>query len=126
MPPKNFDPQKEVRRVTAALRTAIRLSGVSHRQIERALAMSTGYLTRLLAGQVKLKITQLLEICQVIGLPAVTFFAALYPLRTPATEAETRLARGLAQLHPEPLETRDPESLLAGLRGFLDELEAHF
>ncbi|HYU31207.1 MAG TPA: hypothetical protein VEW48_03525 [Thermoanaerobaculia bacterium] len=112
-------------RIAAALRTAIRLSGVSYRQIERDLEMGTGYLTRILAGQVKLRLTHVLSICQVIGLPAGQFFSALYPPRAPANEGETRLTRGLAQLHPEPLQPGDPETLLATLRAFLEQLEGH-
>ena len=64
-----IDPRQEVGRLTAALRTAIRLSGVSHRQIERDLGLSTGYLTRILAGQVQLRMTHVFAICQIISLP---------------------------------------------------------
>ncbi|HYU35284.1 MAG TPA: hypothetical protein VEW48_24285 [Thermoanaerobaculia bacterium] len=117
------EPRDEVRRLTEALRTAIRLSGVSHRQIERELAMSTGYLTRILAGRLQLRVTHLLSICQAIGLPAESFFGALYPSRTPASEAEARLTRGLAQLHAQPDQRRDPESLLRELGAFLEEIK---
>jgi len=106
-----------------ALRTAIRLSGVSHRQVERELAMSTGYLTRILAGQIHLRVTNVVAICQVIGLPAESFFAALYPPRPPASEGEARLIRGLAQLHAQPAPRRDPERLLRELEAFLEELK---
>lgn len=90
------DLQNEVRRVLDALRTAIRLSGVSHRRIERELALSTGYLTRILAGQVQLRIAHVLSILQVVGLAPGNFFAALYPASTPAGEIEARLTRMLA------------------------------
>jgi len=120
------DPQTEVRRIADALRTAIRLSGVSHRQVERELAMSAGYLTRILSGQLQLRITHVLSICAVIDLPAESFFAALYPSRPPASEGEARLTRGLAQLHAQPGQMRDPESLLRELGAFLEEIKNEF
>ena len=126
MPAPDFDPQQEIRRLTAALRTAIRLSGTSYRQIERELAMSTGYLTRILAGQVQLRITHVFSICLVIGVSPASFFAALYPPTPPASEAETRMLKGLAQLHPKPAQARDPETLLRELGAFLEELRSNF
>src|SRR5262245_8221922 len=88
--------QVEVERVAAALRTAIRLSGVSARHIERTLHMSTGYLTRILAGQVELRMRHVLDVCRVIGLPAGSFFTALFPASPPDAAAEARLPRALA------------------------------
>jgi hypothetical protein len=95
----------EVGRVTAALRTAIRLSSVSHRHIERELHMSTGYLTRILAGQVQLRIKHVLSVCEVIGLPAGSFFAALHP-------------------PGESLPKHDPVRLIQEFRDSLDPLKA--
>ncbi|HYU35525.1 MAG TPA: hypothetical protein VEW48_25505 [Thermoanaerobaculia bacterium] len=114
--------EQEVKRVAAALRTAIRLSGVSHRHIERTLNISTGYLTRILAGQVELRVSHVLSVCGVIGLPAGNFFAALFPPRPEAT-AET-MSRGLSQLYPGPARGRNLPSLLRELRGTVDQLEA--
>lgn len=119
----DLEPQEEVRRLAAALRNAIRLSGVSSRQVERELGLSTGYLTRILAGQVQLRVAHVLAICQIIGVPAGSFFAALYPPTPPASEAEARMTRGLAQLHSRPAPARDPESLLRELGAFLDDLK---
>src|SRR6185295_2935103 len=86
--------REEVDRIRAALRTAIRLSGVSSRQIERELNMSTGYLTRILAGHVELRMAHVLSVCGIIGLPAGNFFAALFPPRS-AAGADKRLTSGL-------------------------------
>ena len=116
-------PQNEVHRITGALRTAIRLSGIPHRQIERELGMSTGYLTRILGGQLQLRVAHVLSICEVIGLAVESFFSALYPARTPASEGEARLTRGLAQLHAPSGSRRDPENLLRELGAFLEEIK---
>ena len=128
MPPAELDfvAQKEIARLIAALRTAIRLSTVSFRQIERELEMSPGYLTRILAGEVQLRLSHVLTICQVIGFPADAFFAALYPPRPPTNENVARLVRGLAQLHPQPDPVpvvQDPDQLLQSLRAFLAEVK---
>jgi hypothetical protein len=81
-----------VKRVAAALRTAIRLSGLSHRQVERSLRLSTGYLTRILAGQVELKVWHVVSICQVIGFPLGNFLGFVFPPE-PVAEAEAHLSQ---------------------------------
>ena len=113
--------REEVERIRAALRTAIRLSGVSSRQIERDLDLSTGYLTRILAGHVELRVVHVLSICQRIGLPPGNFFGALFPLRK---DAGSRLAQGLSQLHPDQAQRPDPEALVHELRESIDRLES--
>jgi hypothetical protein len=105
MEPGEIEVSSEVGRVAAALRTAIRLSSVSHRHIERELRMSTGYLTRILAGQVQLRVNHVLGVCRVIGLPAGSFFAALYP-------------------PGESLPRHDPVRLIQEFRDSLDQLKA--
>ncbi len=125
---------EEIVRIAAALRTAIRLSGISHRQVERELGLSTGYLTRILAGQVELRVRHVLDVCRVIGLPPDRFFGALFPQQD-APEAMSRLERGLAQLHPSPGRPAAPPAtgesrsgpvseLLRRLRQALDDLES--
>ena len=132
---------EEIVRIAAALRTAIRLSGISHRQVERELGLSTGYLTRILAGQVELRVRHVLDVCRVIGLSPDRFFGALFPLQD-GPESMSRLERGLAQLHPAPGRPAPPmgpgnnepaqgdgrskpvSELLRRLRQALDDLEA--
>jgi transcriptional regulator with XRE-family HTH domain len=127
---------EEIARIAAALRTAIRLSGISHRQVERELGLSTGYLTRILAGQVELRVRHVLDVCRVIGLPPDRFFGALFPLQE-GPESMSRLERGLAQLHPPPGRPAPPpggetaaarskpvSELLRRLRQALEDLEA--
>ncbi len=127
---------EEIARIAAALRTAIRLSGISHRQVERELGLSTGYLTRILAGQVELRVRHVLDVCRVIGLPPDRFFGAMFPPQE-GPESVSRLEKGLAQLHP-PLDRPGPQppepatgegrprlisELLRRLRQVADEIE---
>lgn len=76
---KSEELRQEVERVTAALRTAIRLRRVPLRHVERELGLGTGYLTRILGGRVELRMNHILGVCLVIGLPPGEFFATLYP-----------------------------------------------
>ena len=126
---------EEIARIAAALRTAIRLSGISHRQVERELGLSTGYLTRILAGQVELRVRHVLDVCRVIGLPPDRFFGALFPPQD-GPESMSRLERGLAQLHPPPgrpaplpgdsseARSKPVSELLRRLRQAMEDLEA--
>jgi transcriptional regulator with XRE-family HTH domain len=127
---------EEIARIAAALRTAIRLSGISHRQVERELGLSTGYLTRILAGQVELRVRHVLDVCRVIGLPPDRFFGALFPMQE-GPASMVRLERGLAQLHPPPgrplalstgasseSRSKPVSELLRRVRQALEDLEA--
>ena len=104
---------EEIVRIAAALRTAIRLSGISHRQVERELGLSTGSLTRILAGQVELRVRHVLDVCRVIGLSPDRFFGALFPLQD-GPESMSRLERGLAQLHAAPGRPAPPMEPVGG------------
>ena len=111
--------QLEIGRVTEALRTAIRLSGVSSRSIERSLGLSTGYLTRLLQGETALRLWHVFGLLQAIRLPPGDFFAALYRSEGHA------IGRALRQLHPA-VAGDDPGSvkaILSRLRSEMGELE---
>jgi len=109
----------EVVRIAEALSTAIRLSRVSYRQIERSLGLSSGYLTRILKGQVELRMNHVLNVCEVIGLPPGSFFSALYP-----AGGSHPIGGALQQLHPgDPDEPGSPLEILSRLRSDLSELE---
>ena len=88
--------------------------------------MSTGYLTRILKGQVELRMRHVLGVCEVIGLAPGNFFAALFRPSPARSAEEARLTRGLGAFHANgehPAHSRDPETLLRELRGYLAELQ---
>ena len=98
----------ETLRVLAALRTAIRLSEKSFRSVERGLGMSTGYLTRIFAGDVCLRVSHIFGICEQIGLAPGALFAALFP------QSEIgNLGRAIASLHPPFEERHEPVTVQA-------------
>jgi transcriptional regulator with XRE-family HTH domain len=97
----------EITRIAQMLKAATRFTGVSHRQIEREMKMSTGYLSRILSGKVELRMQHVLGVCHAIGLPPAAFFQAAYPSRDfdPKTG---RLVAALQELMPEPEEGEAP------------------
>lgn len=104
MPDHRITPPTDdsIRRIVGGLRTALRLSGISHRACERELGLSVGYLSRILAGQVQLRVSVVLGLCRMIGLPPAAFLTALFP-DPEVSEPTDRVLRGIAAVHrPHP------------------------
>lgn len=97
----------QVTRMAQMLKAAVRFTGVSHRQIEREMGLSTGYLSRILSGKVELRMQHVLGICKAIGLPAGAFFEAAFPRRDYDRQTE-RLVAALQELMPEPEDAEVP------------------
>jgi transcriptional regulator with XRE-family HTH domain len=95
-------PAAESERIIAMLKSAIRLSNYTYRDVERQLGWRVGTITRLMRGGAGLKIEHLLRILQVIGFSPGRFFAAACPVAGAAGPAEDRLYRMLEQLHGQP------------------------
>lgn len=90
----------QVERMLLILRSAVRMSQLSNREVERRLGWSSGYLSRLFAQDMALKIEHVLNICTAIGLPPGEIFRAVFP-RKPG-EAAPSWAGALTRLHPAP------------------------
>lgn len=99
---RQFNPQAtadSIQRIASGLRTALRIVGLSNRACERELGLSTGCLSRILAGEVQLRVAHVLDLCQMLELPPAAFFSAPVPAsQTSVTNA--RLLRGLAPYIP--------------------------
>jgi transcriptional regulator with XRE-family HTH domain len=85
----------EVARISELLKTAIRMAGVSNREIERRLGLSGGYLSRLFSGGIELKVKHILDISEVIDLDAGEFFQIVFP---PHKDIRSPTARKLLDL----------------------------
>ena len=105
--PKNLE--AEVTRLTNLLSSAIKFSNWKQRDIEKALGLSSGSMSRLLSGGIELKIKHVLEICGVIGFPPSRFFYAAYPAADEGDPQAARVQRLLEQLHPALDEEKEPE-----------------
>ncbi len=92
---------QEVARLAQVLKAAVRFTGISHRQIEREMGLSTGYLSRIFSGKVELRVQHVLGVCRAIDLPPSAFFEAAYPTRSLGAETK-RLVAALQELLPDP------------------------
>jgi transcriptional regulator with XRE-family HTH domain len=91
----------EVKRLLNVLRTAMKVLDITNREIEKKLGQSYGYLSRLFAGTIDLKMDHILDICDAIGLRPAEFFHLAYPrVPVPTTEAARRLRDVLQGFQP--------------------------
>ncbi len=101
---------EEIKRLLSVLRTAMKILDITNREVEKKLGLSYGYLSRLFAGTIELKIEHILDICQAIGLRPAEFFHLAYPrVQVPGTPAAARLRDVLQGFQPTQPET-EPEA----------------
>jgi transcriptional regulator with XRE-family HTH domain len=94
--------KSEGARITAMLQSAIRLSNLTYRDVERELGWSVGTITRLMRGGLEFKLKHLLSILRVIHFSPARLFAVAYPYSRGENPAEDRLERLLENMHGEP------------------------
>lgn len=126
--------EAEVARVAELLKTAIRMSGASNREIERRLGLSAGYLSRLFSGGIELKVKHVLDISEVIQLDAGEFFALVFPRhRDVASPTGRKLLDLVSRIQgveppkssgePSPVSSKQLEEMIRGaLRQVFSEL----
>ena len=73
--------EADLARLRVRLRAAIRVAGLKNREVERRMGFSahSGYLSRLFSGSRQLKVKQVLDILETIGMPAAEFFQDVFP-----------------------------------------------
>lgn len=111
-------PQTE--RLIFVLRSAIRAVGLTFKEVEKRLNVSGGYLTRLFAGQMPIRVDQITEIAEAAGLDSDEIFRLAFPPVqkpvTPETELVRRALSARSKESPEPRqppqETEEPASML--------------
>jgi transcriptional regulator with XRE-family HTH domain len=107
---------EEIKRLLSVLRTAMKILDITNREVEKKLGLSYGYLSRLFAGTIELKIEHILDICQAIGLRPAEFFHLAYPrVQVPGTPAAARLRDVLQGFQPAPGEAEPDASLPPGV-----------
>jgi transcriptional regulator with XRE-family HTH domain len=89
-------------RITAMLQSAIRLSNLTYRDVERELGWSVGTITRLMRGGLEFKLKHLLSILRVIHFSPARLLAVAYPFTRGENPGEDRLQRLLENMHGEP------------------------
>jgi transcriptional regulator with XRE-family HTH domain len=127
---------EEIKRLLNVLRTAMKILDITNREVEKKLGLSYGYLSRLFAGAIELKIEHILDICGAIGLRPAEFFHLAYPrVPVPGTPAAAKLRDVLQGFQPQPVDGEEPEGasqslshediermMLASLRRLLAEM----
>jgi len=107
---------EEIKRLLNVLRTAMKILDITNREVEKKLGLSYGYLSRLFAGAIELKIEHILDICGAIGLRPAEFFHLAYPrVQVPGTPAAARLRDVLQGFQPQSGAGEAPEAALPGL-----------
>lgn len=106
---------EDVTRILAMLRDAVRFSNLPNREVERRLGSASGSLSRLFAGSSELKLRQILDILEIVGLPPANFFRAAFSEPDDSPES-LRMERILLHSHPlRPPETPEAEGPAAPL-----------
>jgi len=65
--------------LTEVLKVLLRFSKVRHRDIEKKLGLSGGYMSRLLSGKIDLKISHVLSLAEILDIRLHELFAIAYP-----------------------------------------------
>lgn len=100
----------------------MKILDITNREVEKKLGLSYGYLSRLFAGAIELKIEHILDICGAIGLRPAEFFHLAYPrVQVPGTPAASKLRDVLQGFQPQGENGEVPEGSLTGLSH--DEIE---
>jgi|SRR6185436_11334061 len=100
---------EEIKRLLNVLRTAMKILDITNREVEKRLGLSYGYLSRLFAGAIELKMEHVLDICQAIGLRPAEFFHLAYPrVQAPGTPAAARLRDVLQGFQPQGADGEEP------------------
>ena len=101
---------EEIKRLLNVLRTAMKILDITNREVEKKLGLSYGYLSRLFAGAIELKIEHILDICDAIGLRPAEFFHLAYPrVQVPGTPAAAKLRDVLQGFQPQGGNGEEPE-----------------
>src|SRR5262245_9811495 len=99
----------ETQRLLLTLRTAIQALGLSIREVERRMELSTGYLSRILGGKVELRVDHVCAIARTLGLEPAEIFQAAFPLNTPVSAAALQIRSALRTLPPAGQEGTAPD-----------------
>lgn len=88
-------PEPEIERLLQLVKTVMRMLGVTNRELSRRLGINPSHLSRILNGQLELKVEHLLKMSAAMGLQPDEFFRLAYPTRTEPPTESAQVLRGL-------------------------------
>lgn len=81
--------ESQTAHLARVLKKSISALGLSLREIERRLGLSRGYLTRLFAGEMDLKVDHVVEIAKALGIEPEEIFRLAFPPSESAPSQDT-------------------------------------
>lgn len=87
--------ESEIERLLHLVKTVMRMLGVTNRELSRRLGINPSHLSRILNGQLELKVEHLLTISDALGLQPEELFRLAYPTRTEPPTESAQVLRGL-------------------------------
>jgi transcriptional regulator with XRE-family HTH domain len=105
--------ENQVERILRMLQVAIRMLGYSNREIERRLGWTPSYMTRILKGNIELKVEHVVDIAGALGLTPREFFLFAFPDRDEEpSPAALKLDRMMEDLRPSKVRKSGPRAEL--------------
>ena len=95
----------EVEHMLHILKTTMRLLGVTNRDVERKLGLSSSYLSRLFSGNIELRYGHIVDIAGALGMrPEEILYLAHSELPEPSSEAMQKVLRTMGRtVKPPPV-----------------------
>lgn len=113
----NLDAQ--LRWMEQVLAAVIRASGLTRQGVEKELGWSSGYLSKLLGGQVELRPRHILAVLAVAKMEPADFFSIVFPKRRRNPSGIDQAVRAHLRLEPLP---ESADDLDASVRRILSRL----
>lgn len=119
---KDEAPDERIRRITEYLHQLIEIDGRSQRTLEPLLGLGSSGLSKVLNGVVRLQMSHVLRILDVLEIPPGQFFAEVFPVQGKAhpSLAKLREAHGEAEEDSEEFDSKVGRALL---RFLADQLQ---
>jgi len=120
-----LDPDEESRRLARILGQLLKLDHRSVRSVEQDLGLGSSALGKVLNGNIRLQVSHVFMVLNVLEMTPAQFFYTVYPKRPPIHRLtkELRETQGLPAVEEEPndpeLEAKVKRVLLQILSGFL-------
>ncbi|HSN88122.1 MAG TPA: helix-turn-helix transcriptional regulator [Thermoanaerobaculia bacterium] len=101
---------QSTRQMLDSLRSALRLLGLSNREVEKRLGVSVGYLSRLFSGTIELRFEHLAELARVLEMDPVELLYFAFPRPKDPPSRGARRLREMAGGELKPVSGSSPSS----------------